>query len=247
MLEKVEGIVIRTRDYGETNKIVTIFTREKGKITVMARGAKKPKSRMAATTQPFVYAQFLVYIGSSMGNVQQAEFLDSMRAIREDISKTAYAAYLTELTDKLIEPNTPAPFLFEQLLQTFLWIVEDKDPDVLMLMYEMKMYKQGGFAPQTRACVNCGRQEEIIAFSVMEGGVLCNRCRYLDHQAFHLTPNLHKLLTICLEVDVKRVGNISVKEENKKKLMGMSEQYYERYGGYFLKSKKFLKQLDMLR
>ncbi len=64
MLQKCEGIVLRTTDYGETNKIVTLYTREWGKIGVMARGAKKPKSRLSAITQPFTYGYFLMQKGN---------------------------------------------------------------------------------------------------------------------------------------------------------------------------------------
>lgn len=247
MLEKVEGIVIRTGDYGETHKIVTLFTRERGKIAVMAKGAKKPKSRMAAITQPFVYASFLIYKGSKMGTLQQGEVLQSLRSIREDIVKTAYASYIAELTDKLIEQNQPDPFIYQQLLQTFIWIHEDKDLDILQLMYELKMYKKGGFAPQLHQCVNCGRTDDNYSFSVMEGGLLCRRCNHMDTEAVFLSPTIVKLLRICLDVDVTRVGNISVKKENKELLKQLMDQYYERYGGYFLKSKKFLNQLDWLK
>lgn len=247
MLQKVEGIVIRTGDYGETHKIVTLFTRELGKIAVMARGAKKPKSRMAAIAQPFVYASFLVQKGSNMGTLQQGEVLQSLRSIREDIVKTAYASYICELTDKLVEQNHPDPFLFEQLLQTLIWMNEDKDLDILLLMYELKMFKKGGFAPHLRNCVNCGRTDDRYAFSVVEGGLLCRRCQYMDTDSYILAQNLVKLLQVCLEVDVTRVGNITVKTENKVLLRQLIDQYYDRYGGYFLKSKRFLKQLDWFK
>lgn len=246
MLEKVEGIVIRTNDYGETHKIVTLFTRERGKIAVMARGAKKPKSRMAAISQPFVYASYLVQMGSSMGTLHQGEVLQSLRTIREDLIKTAYASYIAELTDKLIEQNEPDPFMYQQLLQTFIWMHEDKDLDILLLMYELKMFKKGGFAPQLNHCVNCGRTEDTFSFSIREGGLLCSRCRHLDQDAVMLQQNLVKLLRICLEVDVTRVANISVKQENKDRLKQLTDLYYEQYGGYFLKSKRFLKQMDWL-
>ncbi len=246
MFEKVEGIVIRTNDYGETHKIVTLFTRERGKIAVMARGAKKPKSRMAAISQPFVYASYLVQMGSSMGTLHQGEVIQSLRSIREDLIKTAYASYIAELTDKLIEQNEPDPFMYQQLLQTFTWMHEDKDLDILLLMYELKMFKKGGFAPHIQSCVSCGKEEDAFSFSIKEGGLLCSRCRYMDHDAMMLQPNLIKLLRICLEVDVTRVGNISVKQENKDRLKQLTDLYYDQYGGYFLKSKRFLKQLDWL-
>lgn len=82
MLQKCEGIILRTTDYGETNKIVTILTREWGKYGVMANGAKKPKSRLSAITQPFTYGYFLVQRGSGMGSLQQGEIISSLRSLK---------------------------------------------------------------------------------------------------------------------------------------------------------------------
>ncbi|MCP3025646.1 DNA repair protein RecO [Halobacillus sp. A5] len=247
MLEKIEGIVLRTRDYGETHKIVTLFTREKGKIGVMARGAKKPNSRMASVTQPFIHGQFLIHAGSGLGSLSQGEMITSLRSIREDIVKTAYASYLAELTDKLLDEKKPDPFLFEQLLQTLLWMAEGKDSEILSMMYELKMYRKAGFAPKVDVCLNCGASDGPFSFSVVEGGYLCFRCKHVDSQAYGLSDPLAKLLRLFLHMDVKRVGQITMKEENKKKLRLLMDEYYDRYGGYFLKSKKFLNQLDMFK
>ncbi|MFC7060666.1 DNA repair protein RecO [Halobacillus seohaensis] len=247
MLEKVEGIVIRTRDYGETHKIVTLLTREKGKIGVMVRGAKKPKSRMSSITQPFIHGQFLIHIGSGLGSMSQGEMLSSLRSIREDIIKTAYASYLAELSDKLIDEKHPDPFIYEQLLQTLVWMDEGKDCEILVMMYELKLYRKAGFAPKVDACTNCGNETGPFAFSVAEGGYLCFRCKHIDPHSYGLTEPLSKLLRLFLHMDVKRLGQISMKEENKNKLRLLMDEYYDRYGGYFLKSKKFLKQIDLFK
>lgn len=106
MLIKSEGIVLRTTDYGETNKIVTLLTREHGKIGVMARGAKKSNSRLSAISQPFLYGTFLIQSSTGLGTLQQGEMIESMRAIREDLFLTAYAAYMTELMDKGTEEKS---------------------------------------------------------------------------------------------------------------------------------------------
>lgn len=245
VLVKIEGIILRTQDYGETHKIVTLLTKETGKIGGIARGAKKPKSRMAAITQPFIHAEFLMQTGSNLGTLQQGEILSSLRPIREDIIKTAYATYLAELTDKLTDSRQTDLFQFQQLLQTYIWIAEDKDPEVLTMMYEFKMFRKAGFAPTVHACVNCGNNTGSFSFLVTEGGLLCPKCKHLDANAVALKDNMVRLLRIFSEVDIKRVGDISIKTENKQLLQQLIEAYYDRYGGYFIKSKKFLKQLDL--
>jgi DNA repair protein RecO (recombination protein O) len=247
VFEKIEGIVLRTKDYGETHKIVTILTRERGKIGAIARGAKKPKSRMAAITQPFIHGEFLIQIGSGLGTIQQGDLINSFRSIREDIIKTAYASYISELTDKLTDANQPDPYHFQQLVYTYDWIAKEKDPEILTIIYELKMFKKGGFAPTVHACINCGRSEGAFFFSVFEGGILCSKCAYLDQNAVSLSENLVKLLRVFLQVDMARIGEISIKKENKQLLQQLIENYYDKYGGYYIRSKRFLKQLDMLQ
>lgn len=245
MFEKLEGIVLRARDYGETHKIVSIFTREHGKISVIAKGAKKTKSRTAAITQPFIHASFLVQVSKNLGTLNQGEIISSMRSIREDIIKTAYAAYVTELTEKICESNQADPFLFQQLLETLNWMTEEKDIEILTMVYELKMFKKGGFAPELRYCVNCSKQnEEHYHFSILEGGILCSRCRINDPNSVQLHPKLIRMLYVMMHLDIAKLGDISVKQENKQKIITILDEYYDRYGGYYLKSKKFLKQLS---
>ncbi|ALX48113.1 DNA repair protein RecO [Lentibacillus amyloliquefaciens] len=246
MLEKLQGIVMKTQDYGETHKIVTIFTGQAGKISAIARGAKKPKSRMAAVTQPFIYGDFFVYLKSGLSTVQQGDVINSFRRVREDIMKTAYAAYIAELTDKLTDSHSPDGYLFNQLYRTMNWIAEYEDSDIPIMMYELKLFKKGGFAPAVDRCVNCGGREMPFAFSIAEGGLLCAKCRHIDSQSIALSDKLARLFYVFSEVELERVGTISVKEENKKLLRDIMDAYYDHYGGYYLKSKRFLKQMDKL-
>ncbi len=246
VFEKIEGVILRTQDYGETHKLVTIFTKEKGRVTAIARGAKKTKSRMAAITQPFILGTFLMQGGSGLGTLQQGEVILSYRKIREDIIKTAYASYIAELTNKLIDEKIADPFIYKQFVLSLQAITEDKDPEIIAMMYELKLYKKAGFAPILQQCAHCGQKNDTYpAFSVQEGGLICQRCIMVDIEAITISSTIVKLLQMFSVVDIERIGNISVKTENKKLMYALMETYYDQYGGYFIKSKKFLKQLDL--
>jgi DNA repair protein RecO (recombination protein O) len=247
MLQKCEGIVIRTTDYGETNKIVTIFTREWGKIGVMARGAKKPNSRLSSITQLFTHGYFLIQRGTGLGNVQQGELVTSMRSIGEDIFLTAYASYIVELTDKCTEEKKPNPFHFELLYQTLNYLNEGYEPDILMNIYEMKMLNVLGLYPILNQCSVCGSTDGQFSFSIREGGFICHRCLDKDPYHFKLSPATVKLLRLFYYFDLSRLGNISVKEETKAELKNVITSYYEEYSGLYLKTKKFLNSMDHFR
>lgn len=247
MLEKVKGIIIKTQDYGESNKIVTIFSEQLGKFSGIARGAKKPKSRMAAVAQPFILGNFLVYVSTGLCTIQQGEIIDSFRNIREDIIKTAYAAYIAELTDKFLESRHPDLYIYDQFHQTMKWIAENNEFDIPVLMYEMKLFHTGGIAPIVDRCVECGQRETLSSFSIAEGGLLCQNCFTVDTKAIVLSPAVAKLLNVFANVGLERVGKISVKEQNRIILRKLLDAYYDRYGGYYLKSRKFLEQIDLLK
>lgn len=247
MLQKCEGIVIRTTDYGETNKIVTIYTRELGKVGVMARGAKKPNSRLSSITQLFTHGYFLINRGSGLGSMQQGETATSLRSIGEDIFLTAYASYIVELTDKCTDEKKPNPYHFELLYQTLNYLNEGYDPGILMNIYEMKMLNVLGLNPILNQCSVCGSIDGHFSFSIREGGFICHRCLDKDPYHFKLSPSAVKLLRLFYHFDLSRLGNISVKEETKAELKRVITSYYDEYSGLHLKTKKFLDSMDKFR
>ncbi|MUV39608.1 DNA repair protein RecO [Lentibacillus sp. JNUCC-1] len=115
------------------------------------------------------------------------------------------------------------------------------------MMYELKLFHKGGFAPVLDRCAICGRAEMPYAFSISEGGFLCPRCRHRDSYAVTLNEALAKWMLVFMQTDLERIDKISVKEENINRLRSLLDAYYDQYGGYYLKSKRFLKQMDLLK
>ncbi|MGP4072509.1 DNA repair protein RecO [Piscibacillus sp. B03] len=246
MFEKVEGIVLRTTDYGETNKIVKLYTKEYGLISAVARGAKKSKSRMAAITQPFIYGSFLIQLGKGLGTIHQGEILHSMRKIREDIMLTAYVSYMCELLSKIVNEKEPSTGIFDELYVSLERMTEGDPPLAITMMFELKMYYVGGFSPVLNYCVNGHTDRPVAAFSVTEGGVICDQCLYRVEDHFKLTPQLHNVLKIMSQTSIKRIRNLNIKKESLTVIREILDQYYERFGGMPIKSKRFLDQMHLL-
>ncbi|RBW70514.1 DNA repair protein RecO [Bacillus taeanensis] len=247
MLVKVEGIVIRSIDYGESNKILTLYTRESGKIGVMARGAKKANSRLSSVSQLFTYGQYLFQKSSGLGSLSQGEMISSFRGIREDIFRTAYAAYVVELLDKLTEEKTPNPYLFELVYQVLYFMHEEIDPEILTFIFEVKMLSAAGIAPEFNKCANCGTMEGQFVFSIREGGFLCHKCQHIDPHHLKISSSTAKLLRLFYHFDITRLGQVSVKEQTKAEIKQILTTYYDTYSGLKLKSKRFLDQLDQFK
>ncbi|HET7628427.1 MAG TPA: DNA repair protein RecO [Bacillales bacterium] len=246
MLTKDEGIVIRTVDYGETNKIVTLFTRAGGKVAVFGRGAKKTRSTLASVTQLFTYGSYLFFLGSGLGTMRQGEMIDSFRRLREDLYRTAYASYIVELLDKVTEDQSPDPFLFELLYQCLHYIDEERDPEVIMFIFQTKMLHVAGIRPELNGCSRCGHRDGPFLFSIVEGGLLCERCQRVDPRAWPVADVVVKLLRLFSSFAMNRLGQISLKPETKKALKTILDNYYEEYSGLRMKSKRFLDQLERM-
>jgi len=244
LFQKVEGIVLKSIDYGESNKILTIFSREKGKFGAVARGAKKPTSRLASVSQPFTYAYFLCQIGSSLATIQQGENIDTFKTIKEDLFLTAYASYVVELLDKGVDEKSANPYLFELLYETLRHFSEGYDPKIIKNIFEVKMLGVLGFRPVVTECVSCHDVDGPFVFSVSEGGILCSNCSVRDPHHLKVSPNTIKLLKLFFYIDIKRIGNINVKDITKKELDQCIQSYYDAYSGIYLKTKKFLDSME---
>lgn len=244
MLNKWEGIVLKNRAYGESNKIVTLMTREAGKVTVMARGAKKPTSRLAGVTQNFMYGMYIVQRTTGMGTLQQGEHLQSMRHIQTDIVATAYASYIVELIDRLVEENRPEPFAFEVLQQALNAIEEGYDPEAIALFVDWKLLPYTGVQPILHACASCGAVDGEFAFSFSQGGFLCHRCFHIDPYIIRLSPKQLKLIRMFYTVSIENVGKLELKRETKQFIKKIVTTIYEEQTGLRLKSRTFIEQLE---
>ncbi|MEO4052249.1 DNA repair protein RecO [Solibacillus sp. CAU 1738] len=244
MLHKWEGIVLKARAYGESNKIVTLLTREAGKVAVMARGAKKPTSRLAGVTQPFMYGSYLVQRTSGMGTLQQGEHFNAMRTVQTDIMATAYASYIVELVDRLVEEGEPQPFAFEVLQQALTAIDEGYDPEAIALFVDWKMLPFTGVQPVLHGCTSCGAAEGEFAFSFSQGGFLCHRCFHHDAYIIRLSPTQLKLIRMFYMMPIDQVGKLDLKQQTKSFIKKIVTTIYEEQTGLRLKSRSFIEQLE---
>jgi DNA repair protein RecO (recombination protein O) len=243
MLHRVQGIVLRSMDYGEGNKIVTLYTQEIGKVGVMARGAKKVKSRLGAVTQLFTFGDFTFFKSGQLGTLNQGEIIKPFHKLREDLYMSAFASYLAELADRLTGEEDASAFLFEQLKAGLEAIEDGKDMEIVAHLFELKMLAASGYAPELDACVICG-EVPAAAFGVQTGGVLCARCKLKDQSALPLSEAAWKLLRLFKGLDLRRLGTIDVKPATKVELKTCLRAYMDVHVGIRWKSRSFLEQME---
>ncbi|ASI34788.1 MULTISPECIES: DNA repair protein RecO [Exiguobacterium] len=243
MIDKAEGLVLRTVVYGESNKIITLLTREYGKLAVMARGAKKPGSRFNAASQPFIRAVYVYPRSRGLGQLKSADVITGYSHIRQDVLLMSYAMYLLELADKALDERVAYPTLYDLFVDGLEAMDEGLDPDVVSFIVELRLLRHLGIAPHLNGCTICGSTEAPFAFSLNHGGLLCKRHRHEDEYAVFLQESVAKMLYVFSVYDFSRIGTVTVKPETKRLLRQIMDAYMERYSGLRLRSKRVLDQL----
>jgi DNA repair protein RecO (recombination protein O) len=244
VLYKLEGIVIRNMDYGESNKIIAIYTRHNGKMSIMVRGAKKMNSRFSSVSQLFTHGEFVLFKTSSMGTLNQSETIESHRRLRENLHMSAYSAYVVELIDRIVPEFDQNEMMFEQLKASLEAIESDKDPAIVLHIMEMKMLAIAGYLPQLDTCVSCAAHTGEMGISITQGGILCISCFHKDNQLIRITASTLKMLRLFQRMDLRRLGAIEVKAETKRQLKLIMRAFMDHFIDIRLKARGFLDQMD---
>jgi DNA repair protein RecO (recombination protein O) len=173
-----EAIVLRHADWGEADRLLTLFTREMGKVRALAKGARKVRSRKAGHLEPFTHVRLLLAKGRDLLIVTQADTVDAHLPLRDNLERTGNAAYVVELLDRFVYEEGENLTIFRLLTETLARL--DSEPDIWLAVryYEMRLLDALGFRPQLFKCANCEAEikPEDQYFAAAQGGVLCPRC-----------------------------------------------------------------------
>lgn len=172
---RVDAVVLRHSDWGEADRLLGLFTREMGKLRVVAKGVRKLRSRKAGHLEPFTRASLLLAHGRDLQIVTQAETIQAYTVLKDDLLLLGYASYVVELLDRFTYEEGENRALYRLLTDTLTRLASQDDPVRVVRYYEMRLLDLVGFRPQLFQCAKCAR--EILAedqyFSAEYGGVLC--------------------------------------------------------------------------
>ena len=177
MLTTTEGIVLRQVKAASGRRILLIFTREYGKISVgTGLTERNNRSKAALAIRPFTYARYDLYKNKDYFDLNSADVLKSYYGLGEDIDKYVAASYLLELTDKALPEEMPQPKLFSILTDVLAELEQRKSGfDTILICYEVKLLAEVGLLPVLDRCARCGAPEPAL-FSVPDGGMICRDC-----------------------------------------------------------------------
>jgi DNA repair protein RecO (recombination protein O) len=177
-LYRTDAIVLKRRDFGEADRIVTLYTPGRGKIAAIAKGVRRIASRKSGHVELFHHARLLLAQGRNLDVITQAESLETYRPLREDLIRATYAYHVAELVDRLTVEEVASPATFELLRDALRALSDAHDPSLVARYFEIHLLALLGYRPQLFACANCGAelQPEENFFGPEAGGVLCPAC-----------------------------------------------------------------------
>ncbi|HWQ62168.1 MAG TPA: DNA repair protein RecO [Negativicutes bacterium] len=173
---KCEAILLAVRDYDDASRMVTLFSREYGKLAAVAYGARRPRSELSGCTQAFAHVDLVLAAGKGIDSIKQCAIRRSFRELREDLDKMAYSALLSELVTELWPEREPEPEAFDLLLAAFS-LLGSRNARLTALAAALQLLSLAGFRPELESCVVCGRPLAFPArFDAAAGGGVCEGC-----------------------------------------------------------------------
>ena len=171
------GMVLSTMPIGEYDRRVVILTKEQGKISAFARGARRPNSPLVGAVNPLAFGEFTMYEGRTSYTIQSVSITNYFAELREDVVGAYYGFYFLEVADYYAKEYTDEREMLKLLYQSMRALINPHIPNRLVRrIFELKALTVNGQAPQVFQCVICGDKERPAVFSPAKGGLVCSEC-----------------------------------------------------------------------
>ncbi len=207
-----EGVVLRTTDFGDAHRVVTIYTKEFGKLDVNAYGCRRPRSKLAAPTLMFNHIGVELLHGAKVDMIRDAELINFF-PITDDLLRLAYASLLFEIVNQMTPLNQKDEDIFFLLINSLRTFVK-RNPRVVAVIAACQFIAQSGVLLRLDRCVRCGSAiDHDCAVDVFEGGALCRRCFDQADNILPLTRNARALVDDMIAFDWNEQSHIAVRAE----------------------------------
>ena len=237
-------MVLSAMPVGDFDKRLVILTRELGKISAFAKGARKPNSALLACSQTFSFGEFSLYIGRNSYTVVSAEISNYFQELREDIDSVYYGMYFCEFAEYITKENNDEKDILKLLYLTLRAVAKRTiELPLIRLIYEFKILALSGVPPQVFECVKCGKDVEQYRFSVDSGGLLCEVCKIHDTKAMRLCTSSIYTLQYIISKDIENLYTFRVSKEVLNELNTCVKRYLTHYIEHEFKSSEILKIL----
>jgi DNA repair protein RecO (recombination protein O) len=243
---QTEAIVIKKIKLGEADRILTFYTPHLGKIQAVAKGVRRPRSKMAGHLEMLTHSQVSLARGRNLDTVTGSQTINSFLPLKSDLWLTSCALYATELVEQFTADQIENYPLFQLLLETMHRLCQAGDNVIALRYFELHLLNEVGYRPQLQQCVSCHRPLEPVtnSFCPSAGGVLCPDCNYKHPLTDLLSLNALKVLRFIQSRDYDTARKLRINPELSHELDGLMRRYFR----YLLEREvKSVAWLDSLR
>lgn len=251
-LYQVEAIILKARNLGEADKILTLLTKEHGKLDAVAKGVRKIKSKNRGAVQPFSQSRIMLYQGKNLDTVTQCELIAGFPKIRTNLDRLVYSGYLAELTSWMLPEKDSNQEVYFLLLATW-HLLENAGStelmEIIVRFYEIRMLNLLGYQPELEACLVCGNLiiSQEVYFSPGLGGLLCSNCKAQDLKAIPLTKGTIAVWRQLAVMDIYNINRLKLREQERSALENVLQSFIEYQLEYKLKAAQFVQELKQLK
>jgi len=210
-----EAVIIRKIKLGEADRILTVYTPDNGKIEVVAKGVRKPKSKMAGHLELLTHSQLNLARGRNLDTVIGAQSITSFINLKNDLMLTSSGLYSAELINQFTVAHVASPPLFQLFLETLGRLAKAESPELTLRYFELHLLDISGYRPQLQECVVCRETLKPVenAFSPGAGGILCPNCKYEHPSAFLISVDALKVLRLFQRSPFEVVSRLKINPE----------------------------------
>ncbi len=240
----VKGLVLNETNYSDSSKILNVLTSEYGLIGIISKGCRNLKSKLRGASRKLVYGTFhFYYKENGLSTLISIDVISDYPKTIMNLENVVYASYLLDLTRQVVKQSKDSNIL-SLIVSTLEKIESGLNPSVVTNILELKYLDFLGVSPIVTGCAVCGKTTNIVSLSPTAGGFICKDC--YQNEGYYSEKAI-KLLQMYYYVDLEKITKIDVNPKVNEEINKFLEDYYDRYTGIYLNSKKMLKNVIKLK
>jgi len=224
---QTEAVIIKKTKLGEADRILTLYTPDLGKIQAVARGVRRPRSKLAGHLELLTHSLVSLARGRNLDTITGSQTISSFLPLKSDLQLASYALYATELVNQFTADHIENRPLFRLLLETMEQLCQPGDSELVLRYFELHLLNEVGYRPQLQQCVACHQPLKPVtnSFCSRVGGMLCPDCRQSQPVTYPLSVNTLKVLRLLQGSDYTTVSRLKTNRELSHELETVMRDY----------------------
>jgi len=224
---QTEAIIIKKIKLGEADRILTLYTSDYGKVEAVAKGVRRPKSKMAGHLELLTHSQIRLARGRNLDTIIGSQTIDSFLTLKNDLWLISLGLYAAELVNQFTVEHVASRHLFQLLLETLRLLSQADNTELVLRYFELYLLDLAGYRPQLQECVSCRIQLQPVVnlFCSSAGGILCPNCQYEHPSSFPLSVDALKVLRMFQRSTFEVVHHLKISQELSQELKAALGSY----------------------